>query len=433
MRRPGAIAAIERWVAGPDATLPHPLHRETIGGPQVSPAQRPDEYYRETVEAHLELLKHLLPGVSEGREDSARRALIVAEILRGSGEDFGFETVTRGAELVCLARPETLPSRLTGFVELLREVVEGGSGFGSGSQAWLLHAASPSPEGSEDERHELEGERDVDAAWERAERMLRIGPADLASRIAERLGCSVADVSHPSDAAARLVPLSLIEAGPLLPMGEDGLRFVAASANPTSLALIGALERVTGRHAVLEVCPPKDLRNAVGKLLASFPRATAPETHAEGPPPTPGSVLIVDDDPSTLQLVARLLENEGFAAIEADHGRKALELLDGGAEAELVILDLHMPEVDGREVLRTIRESGSSIPVLILTGERDREIEAQLIEDGADDYLRKPIPPSDFDGQGERPAEAKPWSRRLVGLMKRTGDRAVDHPSCAIE
>jgi type II secretory ATPase GspE/PulE/Tfp pilus assembly ATPase PilB-like protein/ActR/RegA family two-component response regulator len=105
----------------------------------------------------------------------------------------------------------------------------------------------------------------------------------------------------------------------------------------------------------------------------------------------PPKILIVDDDEDALVLMRTLLEREGFKVLQALDGREALDILRVDADFSLVILDLMMPGMDGKEALRGIRESvdTSALPVLIRTGSKPVEEEAELLEAGADDFLTK--------------------------------------------
>ena len=81
---------------------------------------------------------------------------------------------------------------------------------------------------------------------------------------------------------------------------------------------------------------------------------------------------------------------------EADDGRTAIPILFNGEGIDAILLDLQMKEIDGLEMLKTIRKSKktSAIPVVILTKSEDPEDERRLLQAGADDYLRKPVDPS---------------------------------------
>ena len=90
-------------------------------------------------------------------------------------------------------------------------------------------------------------------------------------------------------------------------------------------------------------------------------------------------ILIVDDDEDMIALSARWLEKAGYEVIKATSGKEALELLNTD-NIDLILLDYAMPDMEGHEVLRAIRqnEKTSSTPVIIRTGMDDTEIESQL-------------------------------------------------------
>jgi DNA-binding response OmpR family regulator len=100
----------------------------------------------------------------------------------------------------------------------------------------------------------------------------------------------------------------------------------------------------------------------------------------------PLDLLVVEDDPSIGEPLADALAREGFAVRWVQTGSEAL----AAAPADLVLLDLGLPDLDGREVCRRLRSS-SSVPVIVLTA-RDDELErVLLLETGADDYVLKPF------------------------------------------
>ena len=108
------------------------------------------------------------------------------------------------------------------------------------------------------------------------------------------------------------------------------------------------------------------------------------------------AILVVDDDAVHRGIARRALERNGFQVHEAESGSAALELVTGGTPVSLVLTDLHMPGLGGRELLSCIRAMPhtAGIPIVIATSEEDDQAEIQLIEAGADDYIRKPIDPS---------------------------------------
>ncbi len=106
------------------------------------------------------------------------------------------------------------------------------------------------------------------------------------------------------------------------------------------------------------------------------------------------TILVVDDEPKIASLARDYLEHGGFAVVTASDGRDALREIRQ-RRPDLVVLDLGLPELDGLEVLRSVRADGS-LPVVILTA-RDDELDVVLgLELGADDYLTKPFSPREL-------------------------------------
>ena len=100
-------------------------------------------------------------------------------------------------------------------------------------------------------------------------------------------------------------------------------------------------------------------------------------------------IALVDDDRNILTSVGMALETEGFAVTTFTDGQEALNAIGSGG-ADLVVLDVKMPRMDGMEVLRRLRQV-SDVPVIFLTS-KDEEIDEVLgLKLGADDYIRKPF------------------------------------------
>jgi two-component system, OmpR family, response regulator len=102
-------------------------------------------------------------------------------------------------------------------------------------------------------------------------------------------------------------------------------------------------------------------------------------------------ILIVDDDPHIRELLRLLLQNEGFEIREAGDGVEALALLES-AKADLVILDIMMPNMDGWTLCRELREH-YDLPLLMLTAKGETMQKIKGFELGTDDYLVKPFEP----------------------------------------
>jgi DNA-binding response OmpR family regulator len=103
-------------------------------------------------------------------------------------------------------------------------------------------------------------------------------------------------------------------------------------------------------------------------------------------------ILVVDDEPELLAELAPLLERTGFSVATASDGQQALTLI-GQIHPDLIVLDVLMPRMDGREVLRKLRGSGNWTPVILLTRIGTPTERALSLQEGADDYLNKPFEP----------------------------------------
>jgi two-component system copper resistance phosphate regulon response regulator CusR len=101
-------------------------------------------------------------------------------------------------------------------------------------------------------------------------------------------------------------------------------------------------------------------------------------------------LLIVEDDPKLAEFVARGLRAQSFAVDLAADGREGQSLIDTYSY-DLLILDLMLPHISGTELLRRVRQSHPSLPVLVLTARDATEDKVRHFEAGADDYLTKPF------------------------------------------
>ncbi len=103
-------------------------------------------------------------------------------------------------------------------------------------------------------------------------------------------------------------------------------------------------------------------------------------------------MLVVEDDREIRELLRRYLERAGYGVLTTASGAEAIRLVDRGS-ADLVLLDLGLPDVAGSEVLRAAREDGRRTPVLVLTARSDVEDRIAGLSQGADDYVTKPFSP----------------------------------------
>ena len=102
-------------------------------------------------------------------------------------------------------------------------------------------------------------------------------------------------------------------------------------------------------------------------------------------------VLIVDDDSALRQTLTEQLELHGeFVAVACDTGAQAIEMIEG-ERFDAILLDLGLPDMDGRELCRLLRRGGIQVPIIMLTG-ADSEADTVLgLDSGADDYVTKPF------------------------------------------
>lgn len=110
-----------------------------------------------------------------------------------------------------------------------------------------------------------------------------------------------------------------------------------------------------------------------------------------------GSILVVDDCDTTRRLLSLMIREAGFDTVTATNGLDALEKLARNNVA-LVLTDINMPNMDGIELLRSIRSEGlySRIPVIVLSTDKGGQNKDRCIEAGADIYLTKPIKSRDL-------------------------------------
>ncbi len=105
------------------------------------------------------------------------------------------------------------------------------------------------------------------------------------------------------------------------------------------------------------------------------------------------TVLIVDDDPTQRRLIQAVLEREGFAVAQAEDGDAALKRLTSGEPADVVLLDLQMPGLNGHDTLKEMRARGLSQPVIVATAAGGVETVVKAMQAGASDFFVKPLSP----------------------------------------
>jgi two-component system KDP operon response regulator KdpE len=107
-------------------------------------------------------------------------------------------------------------------------------------------------------------------------------------------------------------------------------------------------------------------------------------------PASPCTILIVDDEPAIRRFLRTSLAAQGYSIAEASTGREALAALTRES-ADVIVLDLGLPDIDGMDVLRTIRSSGATVPIIVLSSRTDERGKVAALDLGADDYVTKPF------------------------------------------
>lgn len=102
------------------------------------------------------------------------------------------------------------------------------------------------------------------------------------------------------------------------------------------------------------------------------------------------NILVVEDDKHTRKLLETILKREGYSVLKAEDGVLAMEVL-GNYHVDLIILDIMMPNMDGYEFAKELRDSGSMIPILMATARQLPEDKKKGFIVGTDDYMTKPI------------------------------------------
>jgi len=101
-------------------------------------------------------------------------------------------------------------------------------------------------------------------------------------------------------------------------------------------------------------------------------------------------ILVVEDDTNTRKLMCAVLKQNGFETLQAEDGAAALEIMDK-QHADLVMLDLMMPKMDGYELTRQLRQSWGNLPILMVTAKQEPKDKRNGFLAGTDDYMTKPV------------------------------------------
>lgn len=130
-------------------------------------------------------------------------------------------------------------------------------------------------------------------------------------------------------------------------------------------------------------------------------------------------ILVLEDEPNIRSFVVINLRRNGYEPVEAENGTTALALLEKNPDVCLALLDVMLPDIDGFEVCRRIRASGSKIGIIMLTAKSQEIDKVTGLMTGADDYVTKPFSPAEL-------------TARVDALVRRLGSDTSDKPSYEI-
>jgi len=138
----------------------------------------------------------------------------------------------------------------------------------------------------------------------------------------------------------------------------------------------------------------------------------------------PARILVVDDEPAILRFLRVGLSSKGYVVAEADTGRAALDALRQH-RADIVVLDLGLPDMDGLDVIRTVREDRDMVPIIVLSSRDNETAKVAALDLGADDYVTKPFGIDELLAR-LRAAQRHKLQQEGEKPVFRTGDLTVD-------
>ncbi|MEV6763376.1 response regulator transcription factor [Streptomyces sp. NPDC051105] len=142
-------------------------------------------------------------------------------------------------------------------------------------------------------------------------------------------------------------------------------------------------------------------------------------------------ILLADDDAAVRDGIGRLLRFEGYETLLAGDGRVALDLLGAPeCEPDLVLMDVEMPGLDGLAATRRIRASGSTVPILMITGRNAVGDRIVALDNGADGYLAKPFAPEELLARVRALLRRSPRRETVAALA---GDRFLGHEDVSMD
>jgi PleD family two-component response regulator len=128
----------------------------------------------------------------------------------------------------------------------------------------------------------------------------------------------------------------------------------------------------------------------------------------------PATILIVDDDPHTLEILRRWLKREGHETVSAESGAACLDALRNNT-IDVIVLDVMMPNMDGLEVCEKLREDEALrlVPVILLTAKDDMETRSRGMTLGVSEYLTKPVNKEDLFARIRAQVHSRELDRKM--------------------
>jgi CheY-like chemotaxis protein len=232
-------------------------------------------------------------------------------------------------------------------------------------------------------------------AWGLVRKAASIGLEELTRNIAHDCRLPVADLGRYDRSAARVLPASAAHHRNVLVLSCTDRDVSVATANPLNQEAKREIAALSGRSVHYHVAAPSAIAAAVVHVYGPPPSHEA--DRGSGTPaieePKGPHVLVVDDEAGQRALMRSVLEEAGFRVDVVPDGPGAVDLLTHDATYDLITLDYWMERMNGLRVLQHVRAHPQlhSLPVIMVTGAEDRQIEMSLFEAGADDYVSTPI------------------------------------------
>jgi CheY-like chemotaxis protein len=211
----------------------------------------------------------------------------------------------------------------------------------------------------------------------------------------ERTGATLRHVMDGLDTAVRDLSRGVEESagaqalgGPLREVSQRLQRFSDEHLLPGMLAVEQSLE------------PVRDSLADAGAVVG--PRVRALRTLASQLSPAP-TILVIEDEETQRQILKHLLQGEGYSLAFAANGSEALRAV-ARQRPDLILMDLALPDFDGRDLTRQFKRSGAlaQVPVVMITGHSERDVVVEALEAGAADFLVKPFTPKSLSEKIEQ-------------------------------